>query len=86
MSSVEKRSVRDKIAHYEWVTAGTINLNRHGFILLGGGEGLNLTMDHNIARLTEALAERVRMLKACIDEMMRVFVAEARVWEEARAA
>jgi hypothetical protein len=77
--------IRDKIAHYEWVSAGTISLSRHGFILVGGGEALPVTKEHNTERLTKALALRVRMLKACIDEMLTVFVAEARAWEATRA-
>jgi hypothetical protein len=85
MSADGKRSVRDKIAHYEWVQAGTINLTRHGFIMIGGGEALPPTTEHNTARLTEALALRVKMLKACIDEMLTVFVTEARAWEAKRA-
>ena len=86
MSAGGKRSVRDKIAHYEWVPAGAINLNKHGFIVIGGGEALPFTMEHNTARLTLALAQRVQMLKACIDEMLTVFVTEVRAWEETRAA
>lgn len=85
MSDGGKRSVRDKIAHYEWVSAGTINLNRRGFILIGGGQEFPLTMEHNTARLTEALGAHVRMLKACIDEMLTAFVREARAWEATRA-
>jgi hypothetical protein len=42
-------------------------------------------MKHNIARLTESLALRVQMLKACIDEMLTVFVTEARASEAAHA-
>ena len=86
MSADGRRSVRDKIAHYEWVNAGVINLNRHGFTLVGGGEALPFTVEQNTARLTEALATRVRMLKACIDEMLATFVTEARVWEATRGS
>ena len=87
LSAGEKKSVRDRIAHYEWVHAGAINLNRYGLIVkLGGGEDLPFTMEHNTARLTEALALRVRMLKACIDEMLTVFVTEARAWDIERSS
>jgi hypothetical protein len=79
-----ERSTRDKIAHYEWVPAGTINLSRSGFVLVGGGEDLQFMSGHNKAQLMEALALRVRMLKDCIDEMLNVFVAEARRWDTAR--
>ena len=51
-----KRSVRDKIGHYECVTVGTINLNRHGLILMGGGEALSFTIEHT--QLTETLVHR----------------------------
>lgn len=84
MSDGEKKSVRDKIMHYDWVDAGAINLTRHGFILIGGGEALSFGMEFNRARLTEALARRIQMLKACIDDMLTVFVAEVRAWEAAR--
>lgn len=86
MSAGGRRSVRDKIAHYEWINAGAINLNRFGFILMGGGENLPFTMEHNTMRLTEALSQRVRMLKDCIDELLTVFVTQARVWEMSRRA
>jgi hypothetical protein len=78
-----RKSVRDKIAHYEWVAGGGINLTRHGFVLIGGGEALSFTQEFNSTRLTEALESRVRMLKACIDEMLTVFAASARVWDDA---
>jgi hypothetical protein len=81
MSEGGKRSVRDKIAHYEWVSVGIINLTRYGLVLVGGGEALNFTGNRPPPRLTEALASRTQMLKACIDEMLTVFVTEARAWE-----
>lgn len=81
MSKGEKQSVRDKIAHYEWITAGTINLTPHGFVLVGGGEALSFTGNQPPPLLTEVLASRTRMLKACVDEMLTVFVTEARAWE-----
>ena len=80
------KSVRDQIAHYHPVSVGTINLSRHGFILFGGAEDLSASNEHNHdkARLTEALVQRVRMLKDCIDEMLTVFVNEARAWDATR--
>jgi hypothetical protein len=84
MSAGGKTSVRDKIAHYEWVGVGIINLTRYGLVLVGGGEALNFTGNQPPPRLTEVLASRTRMLKACVDEMLTVFVTEARAWEAQR--
>ena len=39
---------------------------------------------HDAARLTETLGLRVRMLKACMDEMLTAFVTEVRAWEATR--
>jgi hypothetical protein len=83
LSEGNRKSVRDKIAHYEWVDAGTINLTQNGFVLMGGGEALSFTQDFNSKRLAAALESRVRMLKAYINEMLMVFVASARVWDDA---
>jgi hypothetical protein len=84
MSAGGRKSVRDRIAHREWVSAGVINLSSRGFILAGGGEALPFKREYNTASLAEALALRVQMLKACIDEMLTVFVTEAKAWEATR--
>lgn len=84
MSDFEKKTVRDQIAHYFWVQAGTLNLSKNGFVMVGGGEELGPFGDNSYVRLTDALKVRVQNLKACIDEMLETFVTEARLWDQSQ--
>jgi hypothetical protein len=77
MSHGTNKSIRDKITHYEWVSAATINLSKKGLVLAGGGESLQSTGQ----TLAEALDLRIQLLKACIDDMLTTFVAEAKAWD-----
>ena len=67
----EGASVRDRISHYEFTSAGTYNLTREGFRLIGGGEVLHL--GGKAATLSEALQERMRILDDFLSKMLHEF-------------
>jgi len=58
------KSVRDRITHYGWVDAGTINLTKNGLRLCGGSEMLRPTPDDQPLSLTQTLTVRSGMLRA----------------------
>jgi hypothetical protein len=78
-------SVRDRIAHYEFVPAGCFNLSVRGVVLVGGGENLNLSGDAS-KTLTEILHSKSDSLRQCIAEMIEVFIVEVASWEASNAA
>lgn len=73
-------SVRDRIAHYEFVHAGRLSVSSKGILLIGGGENLNLSEGTKIT-LTEILQIRASSLQKCIAEMLKVFIEEVARWE-----
>lgn len=73
-------SVRDRIAHYEFVQAGCFNLSSRGVVLVGGGENLNLPAG-TTRTLTETLQSKSSSLHQCIAEMIEVFVEEVAIWQ-----
>jgi hypothetical protein len=73
-------SVRDRIAHYEFVQAGTINLSSRGLIFVGGGENLNLNFEAN-ALLSEILEEKTIALHNCLSEMIYCYINEVARWQ-----
>lgn len=74
------KSVRDRIAHYEFVQAGSFNVSIKGVVLVGGGENLNLLGDTK-RTLTEILQSKSSSLQQCITEMLEVFIEEVAKWE-----
>lgn len=78
-------SVRDKIAHYEFVQAGTINLSSRGLVFVGGGENLNLNFGEKFL-LGETLEEKTVALHNCISEMINCYVIEVAKWQRAKSA
>jgi hypothetical protein len=66
--------VRDRIAHYEFVPAGVLNISARGFVLMGGGEEIGL--DASPTLLRDVLTRRTGELFACISELLSRFVAE----------
>jgi hypothetical protein len=73
-----RKSVRNRIAHYEFVSAGDINLTARGFFLLGGGEELSIFETSISNRLAKALASRLERLHSCVDDIIDTFVEAAR--------
>lgn len=76
-------SVRDRIAHYEFVQAGTINLSSRGLVFVGGGENLNINFETS-GLLSEVLEAKTIALHNCLSEMIYCFIKEANSWERGR--
>ena len=74
LSEGNRKSVRDKISHYEYVSVGTINLSQRGFMLAGGGEQLNAANTRGPVMLSEIIDSHIANLRACIREMIFGFV------------
>jgi hypothetical protein len=72
-----RHSVRNRIAHYDFVSAGCINLNARGFFLLGGGEELAISDSSTVTTLASAFAERLARLHTCVDDMIDSFIQSA---------
>lgn len=75
LSAPGERSVRDRIAHYEFVPAGAMNISSRGFVLMGGGEELGLGASPAV--LGDVLARRTEDLFGCIAELVSVLVSES---------
>jgi hypothetical protein len=74
LSDGERKSVRDKISHYEYVPAGCINLSQRGFMLIGGGEELGFSGKNSSVLLSEVLQRHVSNLRNCIRELINAYV------------
>lgn len=74
LSESDRKSLRDKISHYEYVPVGTINLTQRGFILAGGGEQLGFGHPKGSVTLSEVIDTHIANLRACIREMIYCFV------------
>ncbi|MCK9704968.1 hypothetical protein [Pseudomonas syringae] len=77
-------SVRDRIAHYEFVPAGCMNISSRGVMFVGGGENLNLNGEN--LTLTETLSKKTEILYECIAEVIRAFIQSASQWENSKEA
>lgn len=74
LSEGERKSLRDKISHYEYVAVGTINLSQNGFFLVGGAEQLGLSHPPGTEMLSKVLDSHVSNIQGCIREMIYRFV------------
>ncbi|MBP1473510.1 hypothetical protein J7I44_04315 [Frateuria sp. MAH-13] len=74
LSDGERKSLRDRISHYGYVQAGTVNLSRRGFLLAGGGENLGSGGAHGSATLSEVLDAHVKNLRGCLRDMILCYV------------
>ena len=79
-----RKSTRNRIAHYEFVAAGVINLSKNGFVLIGGGEDLGLPMGGAQVRLQNSLSIRLDRLHSCTADMIESFVDAAYAIEAAK--
>ncbi|MEK6153870.1 hypothetical protein WIW50_11445 [Flavobacteriaceae bacterium 3-367] len=75
MSSGNRKSIRDKISHYEYVPALTFNLNKSGMIFFGGGENMrpNFSNPEEVS-LSYILKSRLDTLNICISEMINILI------------
>ena len=67
-----RKSIRHRIAHYEFVSAGFVNLSADGFFLAGGPEDPNRPPGR--FKLEKALDERLDLLHACVADMIDTFL------------
>jgi hypothetical protein len=81
MSGNGVTSVRDRIAHNEYVAALCVNLSTRGLLLVGGGENLNMN-GLNDEVLSKALMLKVNLLQSCIDEMIEGLIKYAAKWDQ----
>jgi len=69
-----RKSVRNRIAHYEFVSAGSVNLTANGFFLVGGPENISWPPGSKTLSLNQALGDRLDSLHACVDDMIDTFL------------
>lgn len=81
LSEGTRKSLRDRISHYGYVQAGTVNLTERGFVFVGGGEELiGLTSG---ALLSDVLNERVSKLRGFLREAIFSYIDAVRAAERA---
>jgi hypothetical protein len=73
MGTARGQSVRDRISHFEFVQAGTINVGLFGHRVVGGGERLHLANPDDGQSLSEILEQRAADLHACITNLLETF-------------
>lgn len=74
LSEGNRKSIRDKISHYEYVPVGFINLSQRGFMLAGGGEELGIGGKNGSTLLSEVLLRHVTNLRNCIRDFVNTYV------------
>ncbi|WP_326429923.1 hypothetical protein VQ574_07820 [Stutzerimonas frequens] len=84
LSEGTRKSIRDKISHYEYVPVGCINLSQRGFMLAGGGEELGISGKNGSALLSEVIQGHVTNLRGCVREFIGAYVDGMRVDQHAK--
>lgn len=74
LSDGERKSVRDIISHYEFVSVGTINLSKRGIVIAGGGKNEFIIYGEGNRLLSEVLLKQVSDLRLCIREFIYTYV------------
>jgi len=74
LSNGDKKSVRDIISHYEYVSVGTINLSNRGIVIAGGGKKEVTIYGEKKLLLSEVLQKQVSDLRLCIREFIYTYV------------
>jgi len=74
LSNSTTKSTRDLITHYEYLSAGCLNVGPLGIFFLGGGEQIGHSALVEGKTLTKILAEHKDLLQACIDNLLRTFI------------
>ncbi|WP_143482657.1 hypothetical protein [Pseudomonas congelans] len=84
MSEDGAPSVRDRIAHFEFVPAGTLNIRADGAILVGGGENLNFDQisGPETMELAKTINNKTLALHSCISEILNEFIQSVTAWEQ----
>jgi hypothetical protein len=78
LSDGERKSVRDIISHYEFVSVGTINLSKRGIVIAGGGKNEFILYGERNLLLSEVLQKQVSDLRLCIREFIYTYVESIR--------
>lgn len=84
MSEGGAPSVRDRIAHLEFVPAGNLIIRADGAILVGGGENLNFDQisSPETMELANTINKKTVALHSCIAEILNEFIQSITVWEQ----
>lgn len=78
LSAPTGKSIRDLITHYEYVSAGCLNINSQGVFFAGGAEHLG-SADLRIGRsLSRAIRDHKELLDACVNHFLMTFVTACR--------
>jgi hypothetical protein len=72
LSDGDTKSVRDRVAHFEFVGAGCVNVNASGVFLVGGGENLS-GLSKSRETLTVALDRKIASLEIAVSGMLSAF-------------
>jgi hypothetical protein len=72
LSDGEGKSIRDLLSHYEYISAGTVNLTAHGLLIAGGGEDLA-----GLSLLAPTIRRKAHDLQSCISDMIDAFITHA---------
>jgi hypothetical protein len=78
LSEGTRKSLRDRITHYGYVHAGTVNLSERGFVFAGGEE---LVAIGTGSLLSDVLARRMSALRGFLHEAIFSFVDAVRAAE-----
>lgn len=81
MGRENRKSLRDRLAHDEFVDAATINLSARGFRLVGGGEKMGF-QSNDRRRLQDVLTERLERVHDCVDDVIQSFIGAARLVDQ----
>jgi hypothetical protein len=83
MSEGGAPSIRDRIAHFEFVPAGTLNIRADGAVLVGGGEGLNFDQTTSVEKmeLAKIINDKTVALHSCIADILNGFIQSVTAWE-----
>jgi hypothetical protein len=82
LSAGPKKSIRDLISHYRYISAGTLSLNGRGFLMVGGGEGMSPLGIGAERGLGAIIRQRAVDLHTCVSDLIESFVAAARTHEQ----
>jgi len=74
LSTSTTKSTRDLISHYEYLSAGSLNIGPLGIFFLGGGEQIGHSALVEGKTLTKILGEHKDLLQGCIDNLLRTFI------------
>lgn len=81
LSLGEAKSTRDLISHYEYMSAGVLNINSHGVFLAGGGEQLGWDTIREGKTLSRVMDDHKIFLQACIENLLGKFIAASMLYE-----